>query len=462
MFLLNQADPAAIAIHDAVRSHVLTYADLIGLVDRAKDDLSRSPKALIFHFGQNDLASLVWYLAAVDFGHAVALLDSALAPGLKQQLISLYEPDWIVHSQADTQLGVSPDLYEAVQSTFSDGYLLRRKGGNDSSLHPDLALMLSTSGSTGSPKFVRLTRQNVLSNANSIAQALEIDSAECAITSLPFYYSYGLSVINTHLLRGAQLALTRESIVAPGFWNAFRRAKCTSFAGVPYTYEMLSRRIKLTELDLPTLRTLTQAGGKLADKLVAEFHQEMERRQGRFYVMYGQTEATARIAILPWNRLPEKLGSAGVAIPGGLLHVDSGELVYRGPNVMMGYAECRADLSKGDELGGELRTGDSASLDDEDFVYITGRIKRDAKLFGVRVNLDEVEGLLRAHTTAAAISRNEKLMIFCEGDGDLEAFKAHLATTLRVHPSAFLFRHIERLPLNANGKIDYNFLRALP
>lgn len=462
MFLLQQADPSAIALVDAATGDSVSYRELQESAQQVGRVFDSSTKRLIFHFGRNDLPSLLWYLGAIEAGQAVALLDDALAPQLKEQLVALYQPDWIVYSNPELTLGEEGEAYTPESVAVPGAMALRRKVFVDDQLHPELSLLLSTSGSTGSPKFVRLTRTNVLRNAESISEALEIAEGDCAITSLPLYYSYGLSVINTHLLRGARLALTRESIVAPGFWNTFREAACTSLAGVPYTYEMLSRRIKLSELDLPTLRTLTQAGGKLADKLVSEFHGEMTRRSGRFYVMYGQTEATARIAILPWNRLPEKLGSAGRAVPGGVITIDDGELVYRGPNVMLGYATSRADLGKGDELGGELPTGDAASLDSEGFVFITGRMKRDAKLFGVRINLDEVEGLLRGHTTAAAISKGEKLAIFCEGDGDLDACKAHLATTLRVHPSAFLFRRIERLPLNSNGKIDYNALRELP
>ena len=474
MFLLDQADPAAVALYDSQQSETITYAALSRLADQLGQALRAGQKSLIFHFGRNDLVSLAWYLGAMEAGHAVALLDEGLAPALKQQLITLYQPEWIVYSHAGVQLG-ELDSYAAVKVSAPGAFALARTqtaSDEERSLNPELALLLSTSGSTGSPKFVRLTRRNIVSNAESIATALELDGTECAITSLPFYYSYGLSVLNTHLLRSGRLALTRESIVAPGFWSAFRAAHCTSFAGVPYTYEMLSRRIKLSDLDLPTLRVMTQAGGKLADRLVSEFHGEMQRRNGRFYVMYGQTEATARIAILPWDRLPEKLGSAGRAIPGGAIVIDtddgqsdlpdaSGELLYRGPNVMLGYATCRADLAKGDEQHGELRTGDFATLDREGFVFIKGRMKRDAKLFGMRVNLDEVEALLRGHATAAAIATGEKITIFCEGEGDLEAFRTHLATTLRVHPTAFAFRAIERLPLNANGKIDYTHLGGL-
>jgi acyl-coenzyme A synthetase/AMP-(fatty) acid ligase len=219
------------------------------------------------------------------------------------------------------------------------------------------------------------------------------------------------------------------------------------------------------------LHTLTQAGGKLHTDMVAHFHALMKERGGRFYVMYGQTEATARIAILPSDKLPEKLGSAGKAIEGGTLEVEAepgvtnepgvaGEIVYRGPNVMMGYATGRADLSRGDELKGTLRTGDAGYLDTDGYLFLTGRRKRDAKVLGLRLNLDEVEEMLRPYGPTAVISGNEKLIIYCEY-GDNEAFAQYakeLASRLKIHIGAFEFRRITQLPLNANGKINYSEL----
>jgi acyl-CoA synthetase (AMP-forming)/AMP-acid ligase II len=189
--------------------------------------------------------------------------------------------------------------------------------------------------------------------------------------------------------------------------------------------------------------------------------------------MYGQTEATARMTILAPEELPRKLGSAGKPIPGGRLNIKTesgeitaaagvtGELVYEGPNVMMGYAQDRADLSKGDELHGRLETGDWASLDEEGFVSILGRAKRDAKLFGLRVNLDEVEGLVRKNGPAAAVSGGARVVIFCQfGDEQrLHDVRSELAGMLRINSSAFELRRIDQLPTNASGKVDYEQLR---
>jgi acyl-CoA synthetase (AMP-forming)/AMP-acid ligase II len=201
----------------------------------------------------------------------------------------------------------------------------------------------------------------------------------------------------------------------------------------------------------------------------------MASRGGRFFVMYGQTEATARIAYVPPDRLPEKLGSAGIAIPGGRLRVDPdgtesdrggpptpGEVVYEGPNVMLGYADGPADLAAGDELHGVLRTGDLGYLDDEGFLFLVGRSKRIAKVFGLRVNLDEVEVTLRAHGPAAVVGGDDSLWAFCAfgTEAELETLAGELARRYRLHPTALRLRRVDVVPTTAAGKIDYRQVQA--
>jgi acyl-CoA synthetase (AMP-forming)/AMP-acid ligase II len=281
------------------------------------------------------------------------------------------------------------------------------------------------------------------------------------------HYSYGLSVLNTHLLAGGSIVLTDEGMLTGGFWDKFRALKCTSLAGVPYSYQILNR-LDPDRLNIPSLHTMTQAGGKLHNDLIAKFSAWMARRGGRFFVMYGQTEAAPRIATLPSEALPAKLGSVGAPIPGGCVAIEidgeltrephrRGELVYRGPNVMMGYATCRADLALGDLLAGELHTGDIAYLDEQGYIYMAGRSKRDAKLFGLRINLDEVENMLRVHGPTAVVGKDEKLCVYCEY-GDEESFAQYrheLAARLKVHYTAFAFERVAKLPVTTSGKIDY-------
>ncbi len=445
---------SAKALYEATSGQWWTYADLRNAVDGWRVFLTSQSKSLVFNFCRNDIRSIAVYLASIETGHAVALLDDGLPAESKANLIDLYRPEFVSTSE-----GVPCAGYEQVRET-----LWRATYTATLPPHPDLALLLSTSGSTGSPRFVRLTRRNVESNAESISQVLNIGPSDCAITSLPIHYSYGLSVLNTHLLRGASIALTGQSLMEPGFWETFRAAGCTSFAGVPYLYQIL-HRLNPDRLNVPSLNTMTQAGGKMDPKLIARFSEWIANRGGRFFVMYGQTEATARISILPPEALAEKPASVGKPVPGGHFSIQvDGELTYQGPNVMMGYAAGRQDLALGDELGGVLATGDLAYVDEDGFLFIAGRAKRDAKLFGLRVNLDEVESMMRVHGPVAVIARGEKLRIYCE-HGDEETFAGYqrdLAARLRIHHSAFAFQRVDVLPTTSSGKIDYQTLAGIP
>ena len=248
-------------------------------------------------------------------------------------------------------------------SAGDDGWrVIERRAGTRHDLHADLALLLSTSGSTGSPKLVRLSYENLDSNAESIAEYLDIDSADRAMTSLPLSYCYGLSVLHSHLTRGAAVIVTGLSVVDPGFWDLARTAQATAFAGVPYTFELLDR-VGFADLDLPSLRYVTQAGGKLGADQVRKFAELGRRRGWDLVVMYGQTEATARMAYLPVDRVLDAPEAIGVPIPGGRFTIDDdGELIYHGPNVMLGYAESAEDFALGPHRSIALRTGDLARL----------------------------------------------------------------------------------------------------
>ncbi|GAA0438428.1 AMP-dependent acyl-CoA synthetase [Actinoplanes capillaceus] len=324
-------------------------------------------------------------------------------------------------------------------------------------VHPDLALLLTTSGSTGDPKLVRLSRSAVLANAEQVAESLDVTSDDVAITTLPLFYSYGLSVLHSHLLRGATVVLDRTGIMRRDFWAAVDEHRVTSMAFVPSQYEML-RRLRFDPAKHPSVRTLTQAGGRLRTDLVSDFAGRMEAAGGRMFVMYGQTEAAPRMACLPPSHLAGKLGSVGRAMPGGAFTVEDGEVVYRGPNVMMGYAETAADLARGDDQGGVLRTGDLGRLDDEGFLYLTGRLKRMGKVFGVRINLDDVE----RQFPVAAVAGDDRIHVFAEGlsADEVRALRTKIAEWLGAHFTGVDVRAIEVLPLLPNGKTDYRALEA--
>jgi long-chain acyl-CoA synthetase len=454
---VSAADPWALATRgdapaliDAARGETISYRALAERVRALAEQLARPERALVFAACGLDVGSVVGYLAALAAGHVVFLFDAGSPQ--REQLEQLYQPNFLLRGEALS--AGSPRAH---------------------ALHPSLQLLLSTSGTTGSPKLVRLSLDNLRANARSIAQYLELDARERAISSLPFHYSYGLSVLNSHLLVGASIVVSDASVMRPELWSAMREHGCTSFAGVPYAYQIM-RRVGFEKQELPTLRTLTQAGGKLPTPVANHYRQLMEARGGRFFTMYGQTEATARMSYLPPARAAHKAGSIGIAIPGGTLSVVdlelghelgagvTGQLVYRGPNVMLGYASSAAELALGDSQAGVLYTGDLGHCDEEGFFFITGRLKRFAKVYGLRINLDEVEGLVRQHGNAAVVSDDERLAVYCEfGDeAALAALRSELAGSLQLNVNTFRTERVEALPLLASGKVDYDALQRRP
>jgi len=448
-------DNALVAI-DARSGEQWCYQDLRGDVARVQQTLpSVGRKSLGLLVAQNRYECLVIYLAALNSGSALILVDASLNPQLLSEFIAAYEPDWIYSAQASGQF----DGYHANQSGVEG--LLENQSPRDLEIHPELALLLTTSGSTGSPKLVRLTLRNLAANAQSIARYLRLTPAERPITSLPLSYSYGLSVINSHLAVGGSIVFTEDGVLQRGFWEALERYGCTSFAGVPYTYEMLLQT-GLLKSKGASLKTLTQAGGRLEERYIGQMHELAIVRGWNFYVMYGQTEATARISYVPVEMLGAKIGSVGVAIPDGSLHVDevTNELVYRGPNVMLGYAESRADLSKGDELHGVLRTGDLARQDEDGCFYITGRLKRFLKMFGKRFNLDDVENVLtrRCQKSVACYGRDDLLMAAVENCENGDAIHELICETFDLPRPAVKVVVLEALPRTPNGKLDYKRL----
>jgi long-chain acyl-CoA synthetase len=476
MFLLfdKNQNMAKMCIYDSKGSKWWTFGDLKKAVSLTVEKVSSTKKALVFCFCSNCIGSVVEYLASIEAGHAIALLDAKAKPDVKDHLCDLYKPDFVFDT-VENQDWIKRKRGYTGKNNISHGQTLFRLRDNSylPPIHEHLALLLTTSGSTGSPKFIRLSRQNLQSNAKSISIALNLSEAERAITSLPIHYSYGLSVVNSHLFSNGSIVLTDLSPLEKAFWDLFREHGCTSLACVPFQYQLLDR-IGFSKMYLPTLKTMTQAGGKLPNEYITKFHNILIPRGARLVVMYGQTEATARIACLPPDQLPRKLGSAGIAIPDGQIKIKTeeelttqpfcqGEIVYQGPNVMMGYATSRKDLSRGEETNSILYTGDIGYLDEEGFLFITGRKKRISKLFGLRINLDDIEKLLNKSGPTAVIGDDEGIRIFCNY-GDEETYgrlAKELAKTLGLPHQIFTFRYMDSIPLTPSRKIDYKELQNL-
>ena len=435
-------------------------------------------RKLVFSFCENSIGSICGYVAFLYNSVVPVLLDKHIEKDLRKNLISIYQPDYLyipeeLVGDMETE---NPDIV----CIYSDRNYSLYKTTLDQKheLYEELALLLTTSGSTGSPKLVRQSYKNIQSNAESIAEYLNIDETERPITTLPMNYTYGLSIINSHLLCGATMLVTDNTLMERQFWDFFKKEKATSFGGVPYTYEML-KKLRFFNMDLPSLRYMTQAGGKLAPVLHKEFAEYAEHNNKKFIVMYGQCEATARMAYLPAEYAVQKYGSMGIAIPGGKLELIDvngkkietsdtvGELVYYGENVTLGYGECAEDLKLGDERAGRLETGDMAKRDEDGFYYIVGRKKRFLKIFGNRVNLDELERMVKTffvdnqyEAECACSGIDDNLYVFITRDDKEmgEKVKHFLAAKTGLNPTAFSVKYINSIPKNEAGKTLYKKL----
>ncbi|AUI52924.1 AMP-binding protein [Arthrobacter crystallopoietes] len=440
--LARHGDRPAVLMAD----QVLTYRELAERVNDVAQRLGPVRRLAVLA-AANDVDSLVAYLAALSGGHPLILVP-ADKPAALESILAGYDPDVVMRP------GNGQPLLEV------------RREGTAHALHPELALLLSTSGSTGSPKLVRLSRENLQSNAESIAGYLDIRASDRAATTLPMSYCYGLSVINSHLLRGAGLVLTDLSVVDPCFWGLFRQQSTTTFAAVPYTFELLDR-VGFSQMDLPGLRYVTQAGGRL-DPATAQRYRGLGQRGGwDLFVMYGQTEATARMAYLPPQLAAENPGTIGIPVPGGAFRIDpvpgleDGELVYTGPNVMLGYAECPGDLAAGRTID-ELRTGDLARRHPSGVYEVVGRRSRFVKIVGLRIDLGQVEKILaELGVPAAGAGSDRGLVVAVEGDHDTSLLGKILAQRLGLPRGAVELHAVTGFPRLANGKVDYQGVLAL-
>jgi hypothetical protein len=429
-----------------------SYGDALDLSKKISGDMPDS-RRLLFLEVDNDTESLSHYIAFASNDHVVFPFSPADADKA-HALAGIYRPNLI------GKIGAS-------------GYELHEFDPRPVPLHPDLALLLSTSGSTGTPKFVKLSRNNLLSNARSIVEYLGIREDSAEITTLKPSYSYGLSIIHSHLVAGARLVLSERSVMDAQFWHHLSRSGARSLSGVPYTYELiLNQRIRLE--GYPQLEYLTQAGGKLGEHQVLALAEACGQLGRKFFVMYGQTEAAPRIAYVPPDRIASHPTCIGVPVPGGKLVIrdeagheitqtdESGELFYSGPNVMMGYALSPDDLAT-DETPSELATGDLGALNSDGLYYIVGRRSRFLKLFGNRISLDQIEAFFASQGDEVVCTGDDDCLIaVTTGSADRLAFvEDSLQHEFHIPHHAFIVSRVAEIPRLSNGKYDLPAIRKL-
>lgn len=485
----------------------LTYADLQASSDDLYEKIGH--RCLVFSLCLNEIGSVLGYVSFINHGVVPVMLSAHIEKDLLQNLLDIYRPEylWVTEGMKDDFTGGADDSSDTTdvmdgaratdralsigaisgkQTDVSAGMQLIYATHNYAliktnyeityPLYDELGLLLTTSGSTGSPKFVRQSYENILSNTQAIVEYLGLNESERPITTLPMNYTYGLSIINTHLYVGATILLTEKTLMQKEFWTFFKESEATSFGGVPYTYEMLDK-LRFYRMDLPNLRTMTQAGGKITPELHEKFAAFAAENQKHFVVMYGQCEATARMGYLPADKAVEKKGSMGIPIPGGSFRLiaddgqevsepyTTGELIYTGKNVTLGYAECGDDLIKGDDRHGILETGDMAQFDEDGYYYIVGRKKRFLKIYGNRVNLDEMDRLIKGKydIEVACAGVDDHMYVFVAGADDeleLDEIKDFASAKTGLNPVAFKVVLIDEIPKNDSGKVLYKELES--
>jgi len=446
----------------------MRYDELADLQDRLTG--TEDDGKLTMMMCENSIGAVSGYAALLNSGHPMLIVSAELPEEERRQIMNTYRPGLVFAPRS-----LQNDYAHMKEVLEIDNCILYRTNYTESfPIHPDLGQMLTTSGSTGSVKFVRQTWDNVRVNARITAEILNMTDRERTITALPMSYTYGLTMICASLLAGAMMIVTRSGVMDEDFWDLFEEEHVTAFHGVPNTYDIL-RRMDLFCEDFPDLRLMTQAGGKLSVELQQYYSQYAGDYHKSFVIMYGQCEATGAVSWLPPEKADEKPGSVGIAVPGGeidLVDADGkeitaprvpGEMVYRGKNVGLGYAACGEDLSKGDEWHGELHTGDIAEKDEDGFLYITGRLKRFIKMTGHRISLDEIDERIMndLHIRCVSTGVDDRLVIFVLNDEDRDAVQEYVRKKISVVRPSFSVVRIEAFPVNEAGKILYGTLQRL-
>jgi acyl-CoA synthetase (AMP-forming)/AMP-acid ligase II len=468
---------ASPTVYDDRSSNWLTREELRTASLDVATAIASEHKRLVFLLCALNSETIIGLLGAAAAGHATALIDPAMPGHLMTGLLESYQPELILGARGSFEkLPDSASSEATVVSMPSRGgdleWIAREAGSSSPPIDPTLQVLLSTSGTTGSQKYVRLSRDAVVANAHQIAEALAIDEGSVGIAHLPLHYSYGLSVVTSHLTAGGRLCLINDSITSQSFWSKIASVGGSHFPGVPFHYVALARLGAGLVPD--SVRTFTQAGGALDLRVQTKIREWAGQRGGQFFVMYGQTEAAPRMATLQHADHVRKAGSVGVALDGGRFSIVDesgapapadvvGTVVYEGPNVMQGYAMSRVDLGKGDEMNGRLETGDLGRLDAEGFLYLTGRTKRFAKIAGYRLGLDEIEKELFSVCPVACLDLGEKIAVAHEQESEaaLKARVRELADSYKVPSSSFALRKITQIPRASSGKIDYARLKDL-
>ena len=447
-------------------SKLIKYKDLIQYIENFKFHI-KGNKKLTFLFCSNDVEIIIAYLSFLDLRNPLMLIDSTLDDKKINELINSYNPEYIfinknhLNKKIKKMYSVNNTNGNFINLKIKKKFLISKK------INKDLSILLGTSGSLSNSKYVKLTKKNIEYNTKQIIKYLNLKANDRTITTLPFNYSYGFSIINSHLSAGASVVLNNFSLLEQKFWKLYEDNNITNFNGVPFTYEIL-KKLKFSKFFNKNLKFITQAGGKMSSKNLTECLNLCIKNKVNFFTMYGQTEASPRMSYVNLSKYKNKVGSIGKVLDGCKFSLHDalkkkisspnveGELIFEGKNIFKGYAESHKNLDILTNFS-KLKTGDIAKFDKDGFFFITGRKRRFIKIYGVRFGLDEMEKILddKFKVKFCCLGSDNKLIIATNHPYNKKYNISKISELLKIRKKNIEFKTNIEIPLRSNGKIDY-------
>ncbi len=443
-----------------------TYSQLLNYSLSLQKFLKES--SVVFLIGKNDLEWIVFYLAALEKKVILFLIEEKINKRDFNKLIHLYKPNFIFKPKCsynfDSKEIYKFNNYHLLKSSFKE--IVKKNNRN-------LCLLIGTSGSTGNSKYVKISVENIESNTIDIIKYLKIKKSDRIITTLPPSYSYGLSLINTHLFQGGSIVLNNMSVVEKNFWQILKKSRASTFGAVPFQLEILDK-MKIPKINFGNVRYITHAGGSLTNSTLMNVIKNLKTKKIKLFSMYGQTEASPRMSYLDPKFNLKKTGSIGKTITSGKFKIiddkgreitqsnRKGELIYLGKNVSLGYAYDSASLNSENSNKGRLNTGDIAYKDEDGFYYITGRKNRFVKIFGKRINLDDIEQKLNSAGIKNICVNNKDIINVCivSHYSKKKINNQFISKIINIHFSKIVVKFINEIPKTSNGKVAYTKLLA--
>lgn len=425
---------------------VVTYKELEEFVDNFALPLAlRKGDVVIFRF----------QTSITDVSHYVMLVRKGLIPLVVDPTLPLSRVNAYVHK------------FKA-KAIYHQGYYKATDPGDGMrvvELCPNARVLVPTSGSTGDPKLVAWSAESISSCSQSIASYLEFRASHVATTSLPLFYSYGLSVLHLAVETGAVLHVEEPRFLSQEYWSSTSKSGVSLLSLVPASCKLLVRDWSL--ISKSGIKTITVAGGRLDDDITERAIASVEVTRQAFFSMYGATEASPRMAYVPPLLAKEKIGAAGIPIANGSFIAGTDEqgdeIIYRGPNVAEGYVLENSGELTFEPFFGEFKTGDIGYVDNDGFLFITGRLKRNVKVNGITVNLDSMQFDIFKGLNVVLDAMDDKIVVFFPKNEEMDV--RFLKNLVRVHSavplSGIKFVGVDFIPQNANGKTDYKKLRDL-